>query len=88
MTNFSPYHSLAVEVTDWTAKAVAQAILNSGKSQLRISEETGVPRPTLRRKLKAATAFNWAELILLAEATGVHPSTFTPESFRKPKPTA
>ena len=68
---------------DWTAKAVAQAVINSGKSRLQVATEAAIPDRTFYRKLTpAGGGFSWDELLRIAEVTGVHPSRFTPPAFQ------
>lgn len=67
---------------DWTAKAVAQAVVNSGKSRLQVATEAALPERTFYRRLKpGGGSFDWDELLRIAEVTGVHPSSFTPPQF-------
>lgn len=68
--------------TEWSAEAVRSAIDDSGRSKRSISDETGIPYPTLNRKLAAKTEFRFSELLALAEALGVSPARFTPPIFR------
>jgi hypothetical protein len=70
------------EITDWTARAVAQAILVSGKSKLAVSDATDIPRTSLHRKLKGTGEFTMSELYRIAVFIGVHPHTFEPPVFR------
>lgn len=67
-----------------SARLVQVAIGDSGRSKRSVSDETGIPYPTLNRKLKAQTEFSFSELFLLAEALGVPPWTFTPGAFARP----
>lgn len=67
---------------DWTAKAVAQAVLASGKSRLQVATEALIPERTFYRKVQLG-GFDWSELLRIAEVTGVHPSQFTPPQFEK-----
>lgn len=48
-----------------------------------ISDVTGIPYPTLTRKLAGKTEFSFTELMLIAAALGVSPSVFTPPPFQK-----
>lgn len=69
-------------MADWIAKAVAQAVLNSGKSPLQVATESAIPDRTFYRKIKPGSdGFNWDELLRIAEVTGVKPSAFTPPQF-------
>lgn len=67
----------------WTSKAVQVAIADAGRSKTSLSDETGIPYPTLNRKVAGKTEFSFTELILIAEALGVSPSTFTPPQFQR-----
>lgn len=66
----------------WTAKAVQEAIRDAGRSKQSLSDETGIPYSTLNRKLSAKAEFSFTELFILAQALGVHPSSFTPPAFQ------
>lgn len=66
---------------EWSAQAVREAITTDGRTKLSLSEETGIPYPTLNRKLAAKSEFRFSELLLIAEALGVAPSRFTPPAF-------
>ena len=70
-------------ITEWSARAVQQAIADAGSSKVSISDQTGIPYPTLNRKLAAKTEFSFRELLLLADALGVSPSAFTPPAFAR-----
>ncbi|MDI6024501.1 helix-turn-helix transcriptional regulator [Leucobacter sp. UT-8R-CII-1-4] len=67
-----------------SAKLVQAAIEDAGRSKRSLSDETGIPYPTLNRKLKAQTEFSFTELFAIAEALGVPPWKFTPTLFSKP----
>ncbi|MBC9953273.1 helix-turn-helix transcriptional regulator [Leucobacter sp. cx-42] len=71
-------------VTESTAKAVREAIGQSGRSKRSISDETGIPYPTLNRKLSGKTEFTFRELFLLSDVLGVAPWTLTPPEFTRP----
>lgn len=73
----------AEAVNEWIALAVQDAILSSGRTKRSLSDETGIPYPTLNRKLAAKTEFSFRELLLIAEALGVSPATFTPPAFAR-----
>lgn len=75
MINFSPSD---------TAKAVREAIEDAGRSKRSISDETGIPYPTLNRKLAGKNEFTFRELYLLSEALGVPPYRLTPPAFIRP----
>lgn len=68
----------------WTAEAVQEAIRDAGRSKQSLSDETGIPYSTLNRKLAAKAEFSFTELYILAQALGVHPSSFTPPAFQAP----
>lgn len=71
-------------LSESTALAVKEAIGDSGRSKKSISDETGIPYPTLNRKLAGKSEFSFRELFLLSEALGVAPWTLTPEEFVRP----
>ncbi|QIK82436.1 helix-turn-helix transcriptional regulator [Sanguibacter sp. HDW7] len=73
---------------EWSARAVREAIADTGRSKVSISDETGIPYATLNRKLAAKGEFSFRELLLIAEALGVSPSTFTPPAFARVERTA
>lgn len=68
-----------------SARLVQEAIEDSGRSKRSVSDESGIPYPTLNRKLKAQNEFSFSELYLLAETLGVPPWRFTPAAFSRPK---
>jgi lambda repressor-like predicted transcriptional regulator len=72
------------QATEWSAQAVREAIKEDGRTKLSLSEETGIPYPTLNRKLAAKTEFRFSELLSIAEALGVSPARFTPPVFLPP----
>lgn len=74
-------HMANRDVTEWTAKTVAQAILNSGMSKHQVATETGIAYRTLDRKLHGGSDFNWRDLLAIAEVLGVNPARFTPPQF-------
>lgn len=80
--------SIAADAAEWTARAVVEAIELSGLSKRRVSDETGIPYPTLNRKLAGRTDFTWRELVTISEVLAVNPSTFTPPIFASPAPAA
>ena len=70
-------------INEWIAKTVAQTILNSGLSLNEVANRSGIPYSTLNRKVKGTRGtFDWNELLAIAEAVNVRPSTFTPSAFR------
>ena len=75
-------HMSNTDLTEWIAKTVAQAILDSGASKLEVSEKTGIPYATLSRKIKGTSDFTWRELLAIAEFLGLSPARFTPPAFR------
>lgn len=75
---------MSYSITASAAQAVQMAIGESGRSKRSISDETGIPYPTLNRKLAGKTDFTFRELFLLADALGVAPWALTPPEFSKP----
>lgn len=69
------------DVTEWTAKTVAQAILNSGMNKHQVATQTGIAYRTLDRKLHGGSDFNWRDLLVIAEVLGISPTQFTPPPF-------
>lgn len=70
------------QVTEWTAQAVRDAIADARRSKTSLSDETGIPYPTLNRKVAGKSEFSFTELLLVAEALGVSPHQFTPPQFQ------
>lgn len=70
-------------IIEWTARAVREAIADAGRSKTSVSDETGIPYPTLNRKAAGKTEFSFSELLLIADAVGVAPSVFTPPPFQR-----
>lgn len=66
--------------TTAVASVVTDRIDAAGKSHLRISEETGIPRTTLARRLSGASPFTVAELSALAAALGTTPSALVADA--------
>lgn len=62
---------------------VAQKIKVSGVSVLKVSEDTGIPRTTLIRKLKGVAQFGTTELVQIANSIGVKPSELLPSEFKE-----
>lgn len=62
--------------------SVSEALSDAGRNKLWLSEQTGIPRTTLNRKmLGRQSEFTMTELLAVAEALGVAPSRFTPPAF-------
>lgn len=78
----------AETITEWSARAVQQALADAGRSKRSLSDETGIPYPTLNRKMAAKTEFTFRELLLIADALGVTPAAFTPPAFARRDTTA
>lgn len=70
-------------LAEWSARAVQEAIAGAGRTKRSVSDETGIPYPTLNRKLAAKTEFTFRELLALADALNVAPSVFTPPIFAR-----
>lgn len=70
-------------ITEWTAKAVRDAVADAGRSKTSLSDETGIPYPTLNRKMAGKSEWSFSELLLVADALGVSPSAFTPPQFQR-----
>ncbi|MCR2051785.1 helix-turn-helix domain-containing protein [Actinomyces bowdenii] len=74
--------------TDWTAKAIRAALADSGHTKRYLSEETGIPYPTLNRKVAGRRDFTFSELLAIAKALQVHPATLVPPQFKTANPAA
>ena len=70
-------NSVASEV----GSAVDAAIKTAGRTKVSVSEESGIPYPTLNRKVAGKSEFSFTELLAVAECLGVHPGQFLPTSF-------
>lgn len=71
-------HTTAQEVAD----KVAAAILRAGASKSSVASSAGIPSTTFGRKINGHVEFTFGELLRIAEALGVSPSTLTPSAFR------
>ena len=72
----------------WTANAIATALAAAGATKVALSEATGIPYPTLNRKLAAHRDFTLSELLSIAEALRVPPSSLIPPHFKDSRPGA
>lgn len=70
-------NSVASEV----GSVVDSAIKSAGRTKVSVSEESGIPYPTLNRKVAGKSEFSFTELLLIAECLGVSPSIFVPSQF-------
>ena len=61
---------------------VQKAITEAGRSKKSVSDETGIPYPTLNRKVAGKGEFSFLEPFKIAKALGVSPAAFTPAPFR------
>lgn len=61
-------------MTKAVANAVVEAMEERGKSQLALSEATGIPRTTLLRRLAGLSPFTVSELEAIAGYLGVSAS--------------
>lgn len=60
-----------MDITRGTAQKVAAALDLAGKSQLSVSEASGIPRTTLLRRLSGVSPFTVDELQRIADLLGV-----------------
>lgn len=60
-----------MDITRGTAQRVAEALDRAGKSHLSASEESGIPRTTLLRRLSGVTPFTVDELQRIADLLDV-----------------
>lgn len=65
-----------------TGAQVAAAMVTAGKSKTWVAERTGIPYSTLGSKIVGRSEFNISELLAVATALGVHPSTLMPADLR------
>lgn len=70
-----------------TAEAVRRALADSGRTKKAVSDETGIPYPTLNRKVAGHSEFTVGELVRIAVATRVPPYQLLPPVFRGGAPT-
>lgn len=70
-------NSVASEV----GSIVESAIKAAGRTKVSISDESGIPYPTLNRKVAGKSEFSFTELLHIAECLGVSPATFVPSQF-------
>lgn len=64
-----------MNTTRATAEAVEAARKAAGISRLALSDQTGIPRSTLIRRLAGKQSFTVAEVEAIAHALNVEPST-------------
>ena len=64
-----------MDTTKRTAAAVEAARIEKGMTRLELSEASGIPRPTLYRRLDGHVPFDIDELERVANALGVDPVT-------------
>lgn len=72
-------NSVASEV----GSIVESAIKSAGRTKVSVSEETGIPYPTLNRKVAGKSEFSFTELLLIAECLQVSPAEFVPSQFAR-----
>lgn len=65
-----------VTINQQIAERVTAAIERAGKSTKGVSDETGIARTTLSRRLSGTSPFGADELILIGRVVGVDASTF------------
>jgi transcriptional regulator with XRE-family HTH domain len=64
------------QYTEVVARAVSDAMAERGQSQRAVSLATGIPRPTLTRRLNAHSSFTVAELERIAAFLDVEVADF------------
>lgn len=72
-------NSVASEV----GSIVDSAIKSAGRTKVSVSDESGIPYPTLNRKVAGKSEFSFTELLLIAECLDVPPSMFVPSPFTR-----
>ncbi|MFJ2502583.1 helix-turn-helix domain-containing protein [Microbacterium sp. NPDC087592] len=68
-------------VASEVGSAVDAAIKTAGRTKVSVSDESGIPYPTLNRKVAGKSEFSFTELLLIAECLEVSPATFVPSAF-------
>lgn len=64
-----------MDITQGTAAAVASAMVTAGRTQVALSDATGIPRTTLLRRLGGLSPFTVDELQRIADALNVEVHT-------------
>lgn len=64
------------------AGLVAQELQKQSRSVRSLSEAADIPYTTLTRKLRGRTDIGANEIVIIAEALGVHPSAITPQILK------
>lgn len=82
------YYTHMSTTTGWTAQAIRAALADSGVTKRYLSQKTGIPYPTLNRKVAGSRDFTLSELLAIAEALQVHPAAFVPPQFKTATPAA
>lgn len=72
-------HSTTQEVAD----KVAASILRSGRSKSSVAAAAGIPITTFNRKLDGHSEFTFGEVLRVARALGVAPSSLAPAAFAR-----
>lgn len=68
-----------VHINEVTAAAVRTAYKNAGETIATLSEVTGIPSTTLKRRLNGSTSFHLDELVRIAKALDVSLGDLIPE---------
>lgn len=63
---------MVTKSTALVASRIAAAAKEAGMSEVRLADETGIARTTLRRKLKGLQPFTVPELVLIGKALKVN----------------
>ena len=58
-------------IAQQVAAGVVRAMQDAGLSEVTVSERSGIPRTTLKRRLAGHSAFNVAELAAIATVLGI-----------------
>lgn len=77
-----------VHINEVTAEAVRTAYKNAGATIASLSEETGIPGTTLKRRLNGSTSFHLDELVRIAKALDVTLGALIPEEALAIRPAA
>lgn len=68
-----------IHINEVTAEAVRTAYKNAGATIATLSEDTGIPSTTLKRRLNGSTSFHLDELARIAKSLNVSLGDLIPE---------
>lgn len=71
-----------VNATPSVAELIIEQLDTQSRSVRWLSETTGIPYSTLSRKVRGKADIGANEMVVIADALGVHPSVITPAIFK------